>query len=74
MAEKVLNLIPSDVGRPIQQVKQLRSAELEHLLETIDSLATKERVVTTAAVAATFKIQPTGHRQSRRQAVLNLDT
>ena len=47
MAEKVLNLIPGDVGRSIQQVKpNIDCPDLEEMtLSAIDSVATKEREV-----------------------------
>ena len=45
MAEKVLNLIPTDVGRPIGDLKpNIDCADLEHVItEAIDSVSIKER-------------------------------
>ncbi len=47
MAEKILNLIPGDVGRSIQQVKSsIECPDLESMiLHSIDSVITKEREV-----------------------------
>jgi two-component system CheB/CheR fusion protein len=47
MAEKVLNLIPTDVGRPISDIKpNIDCPDLEKLIgESIDSVATQEREV-----------------------------
>src|SRR6185437_12400829 len=45
MAEKVLNLIPTDIGRPISDIKpNIDCPELETLIhEAIDTMTTKER-------------------------------
>jgi two-component system CheB/CheR fusion protein len=47
MAEKVLNLIPTDVGRPISDIKpNIDCPDLEKLIgESIDSVTTQEREV-----------------------------
>jgi len=47
MAEKVLNLIPTDVGRPISDIKpNIDCPELEQLIaESIDTVTIKEREV-----------------------------
>lgn len=47
MAEKVLNLIPSDVGRPISDIKpNIDCPQLEEwIVESIDTMSVKEREV-----------------------------
>ena len=47
MAEKVLNLIPTDIGRPISDIKpNIECPELEKLIsESIDTISIKEREV-----------------------------
>src|SRR5262249_38080896 len=47
MAEKILNLIPADVGRPISDIKlNLTVSDLDHLLmEAIDTVTVKEQEV-----------------------------
>jgi two-component system CheB/CheR fusion protein len=47
MAEKILNLIPSDVGRPIGNIRpNIDCPELEQMIsEVVDTVATKEREV-----------------------------
>jgi two-component system CheB/CheR fusion protein len=47
MAEKLLNLIPTDIGRPISDIKSnLNCPELEKLItESIDTVSMKEREV-----------------------------
>jgi len=47
MAERILNLIPSDIGRPISQIKpNINGPELEKLiLEVIDTISVQQRDV-----------------------------